>query len=104
MTAVEWVNVFSCHILLEVDPRKLMRALKADVWKPESLRPWCEKLQQGGEIDAPVIERLSYAGFGFMDGIHRTAAAIQLELPTIKIAVLPEEKDAIERLLNEEHP
>ncbi len=104
MTAVEWVNVFSCHTLLEVDPRKLMRVLKEDVRKPESLRLWREKFQQGGEIDAPVIERLSYTGFGFMSGIRRTVAAIQLELPTIKIVVLPEEKDAIERLLNEKHP
>jgi len=46
VTAVEWVNVFSCHILLEVDPRKLMRVLKADVWKPERLLPLFEKLQQ----------------------------------------------------------
>jgi len=79
-----------------------MRALRAEVWKPERLFPLLEKLQQGGEMDAPIVEKLSYSGFGFMNGIHRTAAAIQLGLPTIKIAVIPEEKDAIERLLKEE--
>jgi len=81
-----------------------MRVLKADVWKPERLPRLLERLQQGGEMDAPIVERLSYAGFGFMNGIHRTAAAIQLGLPTIKIAVLPEERDAIESLLNGGHP
>jgi len=104
VTVVEWVNVFSCHTLLEVDPRKLMKTLKADVWKPERLPRLLESLQQGGEMDAPIVERLSHTGFGFMNGIHRTAAAIQLGLPTIKIAVLPEEKDSIERLLKEEYP
>ena len=104
MAPIEWVNVFSCHTLLEVDPRKLMRVLEANVWKPERLPPLLEKLQQGGEMDAPIVERLSYAGFGFMNGIHRTAAAVQLGLSAIKIAVLPEEKDAIERLLKEECP
>ena len=104
MALVEWVSVFSCHTLLEVDPRRLMKLLKTDVWKPERLPPLLEKLQQGGEMDAPIVEKLSYAGFGFMNGIHRTAAAIQLGLLTIKIAVLPEEKDAIERLLNKEYP
>ncbi|MDD5760734.1 MAG: hypothetical protein PHF45_01620, partial [Candidatus Pacebacteria bacterium] len=75
MAPIEWINVFSCHTLLEVDPRKLMRVLQVDVRKPERLPPLLEKLQQGGEMDAPIVERLSYAGFGFMNGIHRTAAA-----------------------------
>jgi hypothetical protein len=72
-------------------------------WR-ETHRRSPDKSSRMGDLCFKIVERLSYTGFGFMNGIHRTAAAVQLGLPTIKIAVLPEEKDAIERLLKEECP
>ncbi len=105
MATVKWINVFSSsHTLMEVNPERLMDALDVRAWKLERLPPLLEKLREGGEMDAPIVEKLSYMGFGFMNGIHRTTAAIQLGMPTIEIAVLPEEKEDLERLLNERCP
>ncbi len=99
MPVVKWINHFSCYILLEVDPRRL----KPQVRKPEKLPRLLERLQRGGEMDAPiVVKHPHYDEIKFLEGVHRTAAAIQLELATIKIAVFPKEKDFIERLLSEE--
>jgi hypothetical protein len=99
MPVVKWVNYFSCYVLLEVDPRRLNPQLR----EPRKLPRLIERFKQGGEIYAPIIvKHPHYNEIKFLDGVHTAIVAIQLGLPTIKIAVLPKEKDFIERLLSEE--
>jgi len=93
---VVWINHYPWYQLLEVDPRKLESvARRQRAIKTEKILPLIKKIQEGGEIDAPIISKGCQEAICFVDGIHRTLAAIQEGLPTIKIAVRPEELNFI---------
>ena len=93
---ITWISAYSAFVLIEVDPR----GLNPQVWKESKISLLLEKLRNGGEIDAPIVSKRSNNSIMFIDGIHRTAAAIKIGLKTIKIAVLKEEVDFIQSHLS----
>ena len=107
--ATKWVSRYPGYDLIEVDPRKLYPIARC-AWSrnTERLLPLIQKLEDGGEMDAPIIdfcwvERIPGWKIDFQDGTHRVAAAIYLGFSSIKIAVNPNEREFIGNFLKEEH-
>lgn len=98
---MEWVNHFHrWYRLLEVNPKRLLQAEGHFERNPQKLASLVEKIRQGGEVDAPIVGRRG-EGICFIDGRHRTVAAVMVGLPTIKIAVRPEDIEFIQSFLHE---
>ena len=91
-----WISAYPAFVLIEVDPR----GLNPQAWKESKIPPLLEKLRNGGEMDAPIVSKRSNSSIMFIDGIHRTAAAIEIGLKTIKIAVQEEEVEFIQSYLS----
>jgi len=99
---MEWINRYPrWNTLLEVNPRSLIRAEAPFEPSAQKLELLLKKFRQDGEMDAPILAR-GGAGICFVDGRHRTLAAIMVGLPTIKIAVLTEEIGFIQGFLRED--
>jgi len=98
---MEWINHYHrWYRLLEVNPKRLLQAEGPFERNPKKLASLVEKIRQGGEMDAPIIGRHG-KGIWFVDGRHRTVAAVMVGLPTIKIAVRPEDIEFIQSFLHE---
>ncbi|MEK7510441.1 MAG: hypothetical protein AAB567_02715 [Patescibacteria group bacterium] len=107
---IEWINERELdrddYVLIEVDPVKLIeRTVLSEngrplIWSPKRFQEMLIRLLLGGEIDAPVVSHSTNKIF-FVDGRHRTAAALVLGLSTIKVMAHKEEAEAIRLLLLE---
>jgi|SRR3989338_6817106 len=91
---VEWTKplAYPPYTLLEVDPKRLRDRAERKEFSPdaEKLRRAFEWLREQPTMEAPVVARY-LDGIGFINGHHRTLAAVQLGFSSIKIAVFPKE-------------
>jgi len=103
---LEWINPLRrCddYVLLEVCPQRLVATFVVShpgeslVWNEGRFQRMLERLQQGGEMDAPVVDYCR--GVQFTDGRHRTAAAAALGIEHMKVLVHQDQAEVLERLL-----
>ena len=75
------------------------RVLGAEAWEPSRLEILLKRLPLGGEIDAPYLALHGESDIEYVDGNHRTVAAITLDLQSIKILVSMRDADKIVKIL-----
>ncbi len=100
---INWINHNrSPFVLIEVDPKRLLRIAENTrdfTPKKEKIEHLLERFKESKEIEAPIVGRTFLGGVSFTDGRHRATLAARLRMTAIKIAVYPEERSYIERIL-----